>query len=472
MPNMPLLAPQLAQPAAATAKKSADARQENSGFSDVYDDMDGANERPSDDLPQAKEAQADHRDDAVDDSDSHTKSQKSAPEKEAPEEADFAAIEADTPSEAEPEVATRSSETRAPAPASENAAMLRMAQGAQGAQEQANAALAKSAAATTETLASVAAQPAAASMQPSAKGEKMPMADAQSAKIAAETAEGLDPMQVQVRNKGAQPAHAQPPNAAVLAAQQAQTKASTQEAALQKAAAAEAEASEEMSTAKQETPSAPTPSATQQMQARAIVEQVQSGSQTVLAKAAETAAGQISDGAVPAAMEDHGTNHRGIMSAQEAASQARLANSAPNPAYVVRQMADAVKMGDKNLIELTLDPPELGKVRMSLAETGGVMAVTISADSQATTELMRRHMDLLRKDFMEMGYEDVSFSFEQGSSDGSEQQAQMNNGFGQGGGSQGESARADETQTDASPALAAQQLSQISAASSGVDIRL
>jgi flagellar hook-length control protein FliK len=209
------------------------------------------------------------------------------------------------------------------------------------------------------------------------------------------------------------------------------------------------------------------------MQARAIMEQVQAGIQPVTSKKAENNALSSGESVLPAALEESSLTSRAVMSTQEAASQARLLNSAPNPAYVVRQIAEAAnKASDKNMIELTMDPPELGKVRMSMAESGGVMAVTISADSQATTELMRRHMDLLRKDFMEMGYQDVSFSFEQGGSDGSSQQAQMNNDFGQGDGGQGDSPRGETAPADTSAILAAQQTSQLSTASSGVDIRI
>ncbi|MBO9395403.1 flagellar hook-length control protein FliK [Shimia sp. R9_2] len=475
MLNLPLLAPQPAHTAAVAPKKSADARQENNGFSDVYDDMDRTNERPSDDLQELREARSDQTEDAPVEGESQVKQSKSNSEKEAPEEADFAAIETAEQSEAEPEVPMRGVEKRAAVNASENAAMMRMAHPAEGA-----AAPAKAEASTTTAQAqatATAAKPLIDETKIAAtakSGETVQLSESQAAKLAAETPEGLDPMQVQVRNKGTQPSQAQAANAALAAAQKALPEAASESAATRNPvkSVVEVEADAEAPTAKLDAPSTPTVSTTQQMQARAIMEQVQAGAQSVLAKGGEANVGQAAESALPAALEENSISPRGIMSAQEAASQARLANSAPNPAYVVRQIADAVKTSDKNLIELTMDPPELGKVRMSMAETGGVMAVTISADSQATTELMRRHMDLLRKDFMEMGYQDVSFSFEQGGSDASGQQAQMNNEFGPGGGGQGESSHGGSAQTDAAPVLAAQQTSQLSAASSGVDIRI
>ena len=135
---------------------------------------------------------------------------------------------------------------------------------------------------------------------------------------------------------------------------------------------------------------------------------------------------------------------------------------------MVRQLADAVRMSDKNLIELAMDPPELGKVRMSMSEAGGVMTVSIAAENQATSELMRRHIDMLRKDFMELGYQDVSFSFEQNGRDG--QQAQSEGEFGQGSGGSG---GRDEGPLIADPAtLAAQTPPTRTGVSSGLDIRV
>lgn len=463
---MPVLAPQPAQPAAAASKKQTNTNQENSGFSDIYEDMDGAKDRPSDDLPNTAETKSDRAEDAPVESDSASQKSKPSSEKETSEEADFAATETPDHADAEAEAPLRGSDKRAALNATETAAMMRMSTQAQGekattevtvAQPQNTAALAKQA--SGESQAAAAAKVAEASQT----------ADGKSAQLAAEAPEGLDPMQVQVRNKSGQQAQTIAPTA--TAAQKAMVDQLAQESSPQGSTRIEIDADADAQTPKSDAPSTPTISTTQQMQARAIMEQVYAGSPSALTKS-ETPPVQAAEAVLTAALEESSMSSRGIMNTQEAASQARLANSAPNPAYVVRQIADAVKTSDKNLIELTMDPPELGKVRMSLAETGGVMAVTISADSQATTELMRRHMDLLRKDFMEMGYQDVSFSFEQGGSDGSSQQAQMDNEFGQGDGGQGDSSRGDSAQADASISMAAQQNSQLSAASSGVDIRL
>ena len=470
MLNLPLLSPQPAQTAAAAPKKSADARQENNSFSDTYDDMERASDRHSDDLPPKPETRADMVDDAPVERESQGKATKSDADTDAPESADFAAVEIPEAPDEEAKVATPAIEKSAVVKASEAAALVRMGGKEQGeTQVRTNSGVPAPAQPKDATVAINKPAEVQQAAPKAAPVEAVPQAAApQRAEIAAEALEDLDPMQVTVRNKGAQAA-----NSAVAEAQKILPEAKATNANSSKTSEAEIEVAEETSSSKAEKPAIPTISTTQQMQARAIMEQVQAGSQSVMAKTSELSPSQASDTVLPAAaLEESSASPRGFMSAQEAASQARLANSAPNPAYVVRQIAEAAKANDRGLIELTMDPPELGKVRMSLAESGGVMSVSIAAENQATTELMRRHMDLLRKDFMEMGYQDVSFSFEQGGSDTSNQQAQMGNGFGQGGGSQNEAARSDDGQLDPALSAAAQQSSQLSAANGGIDIRL
>ncbi|MGR3635577.1 MAG: flagellar hook-length control protein FliK [Shimia sp.] len=126
--------------------------------------------------------------------------------------------------------------------------------------------------------------------------------------------------------------------------------------------------------------------------------------------------------ALIAAREESGT--RLVTSGLDMAQQARFSQTTHNPAHVVRQVADAVKASDKGIIELTMDPPELGRLRLVMTEVSGVMNIAISTENQTTSDLMRRHIELLRKDFMEMGYDDVSFTFEQGDTNGQQSSEQ------------------------------------------------
>ena len=87
------------------------------------------------------------------------------------------------------------------------------------------------------------------------------------------------------------------------------------------------------------------------------------------------------------------------------------------PRQVAAQLADiAQRMAGKS-VQLSLNPEELGRVKLSLtpAETG--MVVTVVAERGETLDLLRRNIDLLAQEFRAIGYDDISFSFGQQSSD-------------------------------------------------------
>ncbi|AHM03695.1 flagellar hook-length control protein [Roseibacterium elongatum DSM 19469] len=64
--------------------------------------------------------------------------------------------------------------------------------------------------------------------------------------------------------------------------------------------------------------------------------------------------------------------------------------------------------GREGVIEIALDPPELGRVRLSLAEAGGGLTLSISAERPDTAELMRRHLDLLQQELARAGFDGPS----------------------------------------------------------------
>lgn len=63
------------------------------------------------------------------------------------------------------------------------------------------------------------------------------------------------------------------------------------------------------------------------------------------------------------------------------------------------------------VIDVTLSPEELGRVRLSLSGDDGALAVLVRADRDDTLALMRRHIDALGQDLRAAGYGSVSFSF-------------------------------------------------------------
>ncbi|QYX57106.1 flagellar hook-length control protein FliK [Roseovarius sp. SCSIO 43702] len=90
---------------------------------------------------------------------------------------------------------------------------------------------------------------------------------------------------------------------------------------------------------------------------------------------------------------------------------------APRAADIVRQVTHQVtqtsaSIGERS-VEITLNPVELGRVRLAMVPGDGTMMVTVIADRPETLDLLRRHIDLLAQDFRDLGYGRSEFSFDQ-----------------------------------------------------------
>ena len=84
------------------------------------------------------------------------------------------------------------------------------------------------------------------------------------------------------------------------------------------------------------------------------------------------------------------------------------------PPHVAQSIADAMKRAPDKPIEITLRPVELGRVRMTMSPQDTGMTVLITAERTETLDLMRRNIDDLSRALSDLGFEDVSFTFEQG----------------------------------------------------------
>lgn len=94
---------------------------------------------------------------------------------------------------------------------------------------------------------------------------------------------------------------------------------------------------------------------------------------------------------------------------------------------VLSQVVSAASVRhDGGTVDLLLDPPELGRIEilMELSETG--VRATLTAERQATADLIRRHMDLLAAQFEDAGFSlgDLSYSEGGGNTDGESEDAQ------------------------------------------------
>ena len=114
------------------------------------------------------------------------------------------------------------------------------------------------------------------------------------------------------------------------------------------------------------------------------------------------------DGSLPFA---HQPSHTPATATQSAHAHA-IAQPATAPA-IAAQLSVAVEQAENGQIELTLSPEELGRVKLSIQQADGGISVSLQAERPETLELMRRNIELLQRDFRALGYEQISFSFDQ-----------------------------------------------------------
>lgn len=115
-------------------------------------------------------------------------------------------------------------------------------------------------------------------------------------------------------------------------------------------------------------------------------------------------------------------SERPLLGTREAAGMPRTTGISTNgdssqSLAVVRQVSEAVRLTSGAGVEIALNPEELGSVRLRLSGADGQMTVVVQAERSETLDLMRRHIDTLSQDFRDIGYGDVSFSFQSGEGD-------------------------------------------------------
>jgi flagellar hook-length control protein FliK len=102
-----------------------------------------------------------------------------------------------------------------------------------------------------------------------------------------------------------------------------------------------------------------------------------------------------------------GTTQGSATGALVVAASSPPPTGAPMTQHIAQHIAAQVPkpIGDmgSGTLELALDPPELGRVRMSLVDMGGALTLSILADRPETADLMRRHMDILAQEFSRAG---------------------------------------------------------------------
>ncbi len=92
----------------------------------------------------------------------------------------------------------------------------------------------------------------------------------------------------------------------------------------------------------------------------------------------------------------------------------QLLGRAETPAAIARQMAEALQKLPDRPVEISLNPKELGRVRMNISAVEAGITVTIVTERPETLDLMRRNIDQLVREFEAIGYNDINFAFSEG----------------------------------------------------------
>lgn len=127
---------------------------------------------------------------------------------------------------------------------------------------------------------------------------------------------------------------------------------------------------------------------------------------------------------------------------------------------VVVQVAQAVN-GAEGSVEISLDPAELGKVRLTLRASETGMNVQVVAERPHTIDLLRRNIGQLEAEFRELGFSDIGFDF-----------SQQNNGSASSDQPHGEDWWMETPDVSTAPIINAIPARRVANGGSGLDLRL
>jgi len=164
-----------------------------------------------------------------------------------------------------------------------------------------------------------------------------------------------------------------------------------------------------------------------QQASRAVATAAQPGSSmSGLATPAEPAAAML-DTTGSSAIEKVPFSSSGLSSATStvAAQTSSFSATAGGSVHPMAQQVAAgiAKAGEApgTPVEIALDPPELGRLRMVMGEVSGTITLSITADRPDTADLLRRNMALLAEEFSRVGLDAPSVEISDGSARGSHQ---------------------------------------------------
>lgn len=98
-------------------------------------------------------------------------------------------------------------------------------------------------------------------------------------------------------------------------------------------------------------------------------------------------------------------------------SQASLARN------VSMQISEALRNTAQRPVEISLNPAELGRLRMTVTAVDGAITLQVLAERPETLDLMRKNMDSLSRDLSDLGFTSIDLAFGQGKDADAEKRA-------------------------------------------------
>ena len=108
-------------------------------------------------------------------------------------------------------------------------------------------------------------------------------------------------------------------------------------------------------------------------------------------------------------LPSHTASHAGPLAAT---SLSAYQMARPTPPPVAYQLIEAFVRSEGGRTEIALNPEELGRVRFAMVATDAGMTLAITTERPETADLIRRNLEDLAREFRQMGFENLTFSFD------------------------------------------------------------
>lgn len=123
-------------------------------------------------------------------------------------------------------------------------------------------------------------------------------------------------------------------------------------------------------------------------------------------------------GAEPVASIDPGAEpHQQTRAAAPEFARAAAVRIAPDARAAIERAIGSIERSGDGVVEVTLDPPELGKLKISYEMVGDGLSARVTASDPASLELLRRHAESLLEDLRALGFDAIDLAFSHGGDD-------------------------------------------------------